>query len=157
MLHALVVVLLASQTINAASLLNTNQNSQLEDYGNAELVRSFSETKDSGDSGNTNFMLRLARTLLQQHKKKPDIAGDISSELPVAVDEYFVEAPSKIKRSYNKAAAANKFLNFLGTTTNKYKRGFQIQTYYDLLLRNDGSIMLIPKDVNRNHYFIGKK
>ncbi len=38
---------------------------------------------------------------------------------------------------------------------NKIKRGFQIQTYYDALVQNDGSILLIPKDVNKNHYFIG--
>jgi hypothetical protein len=37
----------------------------------------------------------------------------------------------------------------------KSKRGFQIQTYYDALVQNDGSILLIPKDVNKNHYFIG--
>jgi hypothetical protein len=35
------------------------------------------------------------------------------------------------------------------------KRGFQIQTYFDALVQKDGSILLIPKDVNKNHYFIG--
>jgi hypothetical protein len=35
------------------------------------------------------------------------------------------------------------------------KRSFQIQTYYDALMQKDGSILLIPKDVNKNHYFIG--
>lgn len=39
--------------------------------------------------------------------------------------------------------------------TSKSKRGFQIQTYYDALVQSDGSIILIPKDVNKNHYFIG--
>ena len=35
------------------------------------------------------------------------------------------------------------------------KRAWDIQTYYDVFLQNDGSILLIPKDVNKNHYFIG--
>lgn len=35
------------------------------------------------------------------------------------------------------------------------KRSFDIRTYYDALVQNDGSILLIPKDINRNHYFIG--
>jgi hypothetical protein len=35
------------------------------------------------------------------------------------------------------------------------KRGIRIQTYYDPLIQKDGSILLIPKDLNQNHYFIG--
>lgn len=35
------------------------------------------------------------------------------------------------------------------------KRAWDIQTYYDVLKQNDGSFLLIPKDVNKNHYFIG--
>ena len=37
----------------------------------------------------------------------------------------------------------------------KAKRSFQIQTYYDAVVQKDGTILLIPKDVNKNHYFIG--
>ncbi|CAF0873011.1 unnamed protein product, partial [Brachionus calyciflorus] len=35
------------------------------------------------------------------------------------------------------------------------KRAFHIKTYFDALVQNDGSILLVPKDVNKNHYFIG--
>jgi hypothetical protein len=35
------------------------------------------------------------------------------------------------------------------------KRAWDIRTYYDALIQTDGSILLIPKDVNKNHYFIG--
>jgi hypothetical protein len=35
------------------------------------------------------------------------------------------------------------------------KRGIHIKTYYDPLIQKDGSILLIPKDLNQNHYFIG--
>lgn len=43
----------------------------------------------------------------------------------------------------------------LNEISRKNKRGFQIQTYYDALVQNDGTILLIPKDINKNHYFIG--
>jgi hypothetical protein len=35
------------------------------------------------------------------------------------------------------------------------KRRFDIQTFYTPVIRKDGSILLIPKDTNKNHYFIG--
>ncbi len=36
-----------------------------------------------------------------------------------------------------------------------HKRGFNIQTFYSPVYRKDGKILLIPKDSNKNHYFIG--
>ena len=43
---------------------------------------------------------------------------------------------------------------------NKLKRGFfskhhDIQIYYDVVKLKNGFVMLVPKDVNKNHYFIG--
>jgi hypothetical protein len=35
------------------------------------------------------------------------------------------------------------------------KRNFKMRVYYDVKVQNDGSVLLIPKDVNRGHYFIG--
>ncbi len=35
------------------------------------------------------------------------------------------------------------------------KRAWNIRTYYDAYVQPDGSILFVPKDVNRNHYFIG--
>ena len=61
-------------------------------------------------------------------------------------------------------ASKRKYDGFLESANNKIKnaklviknkRSFQIQTYYDAIIQKDGSILLIPKDVNKNHYFIG--
>ena len=35
------------------------------------------------------------------------------------------------------------------------KRGFDIKTFFSPIYRKDGSVLLIPKDTNKNHYFIG--
>lgn len=48
-----------------------------------------------------------------------------------------------------------KLRDLLQSNQKSRKRGFQIQTYFDALIQKDGSILLIPKDVNKNHYFIG--
>lgn len=38
---------------------------------------------------------------------------------------------------------------------NNKKRGFDIKTFYSPIYRKDGSVILVPKDINKNHYFIG--
>ena len=39
--------------------------------------------------------------------------------------------------------------------SNKLKRSFHIEIYYDIVRLKDGAVLLVPKDKNKNHYFIG--
>ena len=38
---------------------------------------------------------------------------------------------------------------------NKIKTMFKIKIYYDIVHKPNGEIYFIPKDTNKNHYFIG--
>lgn len=53
------------------------------------------------------------------------------------------------------ASSQSNELDFLNSKKIQNKRGFDIKTFYSPVLRKDGSLILMPKDINKNHYFIG--
>ena len=85
-----------------------------------------SESESIDDIPIEDYLADDENELINEHKRKYDSSYD----------------------TYNNLKKSNKILG-------KNKRSFQIQTYYDAVIQKDGSILLIPKDVNKNHYFIG--
>ena len=58
----------------------------------------------------------------------------------------------KLVKHFDLDDAANTSEDYM---TNKLKRSFHIEIYYDIIRLKDGSVLLVPKDKNKNHYFIG--
>jgi hypothetical protein len=97
--------------------------------------------KDSSIGFESNTLEEKSNTNEALKKKfNNDLANEMTPRSRLGADSTFQEELIK-----------NKLKSLFGIK----KRGFQIQTYYDALIQNDGSILLIPKDVNKNHYFIG--
>lgn len=52
-------------------------------------------------------------------------------------------------------------LNLLKSLLNRekaatQKRGLKLKVYYQAIVNDDGSVVLIPKDQNKGHYLIGR-
>lgn len=76
------------------------------------------------------------------------------NESPSSTSSQASDADSNVTNNNNKRAKLVKLINTY--TPNKNKKGFQITTMYNIVQKEDGSVLLIPKDSNKNHYFIGK-
>ncbi len=65
----------------------------------------------------------------------------------------------KVIENYIDATNDDEHLNLAheqsSDSLSKKKRSFNIRIYYDIIRMKDGTVLLIPKDVNKNHYFIG--
>ncbi|RNA37718.1 hypothetical protein BpHYR1_052996 [Brachionus plicatilis] len=82
-------------------------------------------------------------------------ANDLSEEIDEAKE---VEVDSKLQQLLREIKFEERIprkRSFLSQLYKQSKRAFHIKTYFDALIQDDGSILLVPKDVNKNHYFIG--
>lgn len=113
-------------------------------------------------SSSSSSSLRRRKQPKQKNYIRPQIDSEYESdELSMSNDLGGREnADVKVNSRSNNAnlnqphhhALVKKYFR-IPTTSNK--RAWDIQTYYDVFVQNDGSILFIPKDVNKNHYFIG--
>lgn len=108
-----------------------------------------------------SYNRNLLRKLLSQ--SRPEQLGQLGQNEDIYVNFLNRRALGDDEESEEKALFRNYILKKLNNSKHKSiqmmnnnKRAFQIKTYFDALVQNDGSILLIPKDVNKNHYFIGK-
>lgn len=89
------------------------------------------------------FMLVFVPDLVTTSEPSEEIEEDLESKL-----QYLLQTMKHDDRIPRKRS-------FLTHLYKQSKRAFHIKTYFDALVQNDGSILLVPKDVNKNHYFIG--
>ena len=160
-------------------LLNVIHVSFGHSLGSHKLTRQ-GESDENMDNSNTQLELKLVNELLYLKKQndllkkealvllksnkdnEDDEVTKLESGLNLADlesnDDNFLKNNDddqiSVDGEYDNKKISKRFFGFL-TTTKQNKPSFKIQTYYDTLVRNDGSVMFIPKDVNKNHYFIG--
>lgn len=115
---------------------------------------------------NSNFFnnpsdnqLKLIKKIFSQKSNEDYRLQGSETEENAPIDDYSVdnenEQINELKRKYDSAYETSINLKKSNKFMGKNKRSFQIQTYYDAVVQKDGTILLIPKDVNKNHYFIG--
>lgn len=89
------------------------------------------------------FMLVLVPNLARATEPSEEMEEDLDSKI------------EHLLRTMNRQDTIPRKRSFLTHLYKQSKRAFHIKTYFDALVQNDGSILLVPKDVNKNHYFIG--
>jgi hypothetical protein len=115
---------------------------------------------------NSNFFnnpsdnqLKLMKKIFSQKSNEDYRYQGSETEENAPIDDYSVdnvnEQINELKRKYDSSYETSINLKKSNKFLGKNKRSFQIQTYYDAVVQKDGTILLIPKDVNKNHYFIG--
>lgn len=143
-----------SKTEAFANNQNNNNNNNVYDYDGS--FGGVSENKE--DSGEFRSVLPRKLEALQRLKMLGDesamatVQGGYQGDELLENDErQLLTKSGGIGRDAQKLARLMKLLNYL---PNKNKKGFHIQTQYQVLTDN-GSIVLVPKENNKNHYFIG--
>jgi hypothetical protein len=88
---------------------------------------------------------------LSQTYDTSDVNPDESEKIFDGYNNVMENFPEEIEKEPNEKVRYNRSPFIL----EKSKRRFKMKVYYDVVVQNDGSVLLIPKDINRGHYFIG--
>jgi hypothetical protein len=117
--------------------------------------------QNSNDFNNpSDNQIKLLKKIFSQKSNSRLLSNEIEDDLEYQnspLDDYNVDDEENEQINEHKRKYDTSYETYFNLKKNNKanKRSFQIQTYYDAVVQKDGSILLIPKDVNKNHYFIG--
>ena len=111
-----------------------------------KLVNKYNINDQSNTKSKDNFLLNLLLSLYKNDKtdtKKSDVASSQRNSR-LNVENFYSKNDNDDSNADNSEQKSEGF-----------KRSLRMKMYYNAVMKDDGSFVLIPKDFNRGHYFIG--